>query len=103
MLRDSLLVNSLREMYLAPLEVEKDRGKTARETLWAYFRAGRRISSAAAALGIDRHTVTNRLRSIEERLGRPLDLCSADVEAALKLEGFNQTGPLEPLPPEAKT
>ena len=101
MLRDSLLVDSLHEFYLAPLEQDKDRGKAARETLWAYFRAGRRVSSAAASLGVDRHTVTNRLRNIEERLGRPLDTCSADVEAALRLDGLSRTTPRhDPLQPK---
>jgi hypothetical protein len=37
----------------------------------AYFDAERNISSTAAALGVDRRTVRNRLRVIEELLGRP--------------------------------
>jgi hypothetical protein len=90
MLRDNLLVSSLRDIYLAPLEAERDGGQTARETLRAYFRTGRQVSSAAAALGVDRHTVTKRLRAIEERLGRPLDACGSEVEAALQLDDLGR-------------
>jgi hypothetical protein len=86
MARDDLLVNSLHQMYLAPLEKESDRGSTFRETLRAYFAAERNGSSAAAALGVKRHTVTNRLRAVEERIGRPLSACATEIDAALKLE-----------------
>jgi len=85
-LRDDLLSTSLRELYLAPLEAERDRGQRLRETLRAYFAAERNVSSAAAALGVDRHTVANRLRAAEERVGRPLASCVGDLEAALRLE-----------------
>lgn len=86
MLRDDLLLTSLRQLYLAPLSQERDGGETARETLRAYFATGRQVSSAAAALGVNRHTVTNRLRAIEERLGRPLETCTAEMDAALRLD-----------------
>lgn len=86
MLRDDLLVTSLRELYLAPLERERDGGQVVHETLRAYFAAGRNVSSAAAALGVDRKTVNNRLRLVEEQVGRPLSSCVADVEAALRLD-----------------
>jgi hypothetical protein len=87
MLRDDLLVTSLREIYLKPLAQERDGGETARETLRAYFSADRNVSSAAAILGVSRQAVGRRLRSIEERLGRPLNGCASEVEAALHLEG----------------
>ncbi|HEY8082608.1 MAG TPA: helix-turn-helix domain-containing protein [Solirubrobacterales bacterium] len=85
-LQDDLLATSLRKAYLAPLENERDGGEVARETLRAYFAAESNVSSAAAALGVKRHTVTNRLRAIEERLGRSLSTCSPELEAALRLE-----------------
>jgi PucR C-terminal helix-turn-helix domain len=69
---DDLTAASLRQLYLAPLERAGDDGKVARETLRAYFDAERNISSTAAALGVDRRTVRNRIRAIEELLGRPL-------------------------------
>ena len=71
-LRDDLLATSLRQLYLEPLERARDGGKVARETLRAYFAAERNISSTAAALGVDRRTVTNRIRAIEDLFGRPL-------------------------------
>ncbi|HEU4707539.1 MAG TPA: helix-turn-helix domain-containing protein [Solirubrobacterales bacterium] len=86
MAQDRLLVMSLHRTFLAPLLRERDGGETLRKTLRAYFASGRNASSAAAALGVDRKTVTNRLAAAEERLGRPLSTCAAEVEAALRLE-----------------
>ncbi len=92
LLKDELLAVSLREIYLAPLVTERDDGETLRETLKAYFSTGRHLSSAAAALGIDRHTVANRLRAIEERLGRSLSSCASDIEIALRLDELGNAG-----------
>jgi hypothetical protein len=85
-LQDDLLVTSLRQLYLAPLEDERDGGEIARETLRAYFAAERNASSAAALLGVSRQAVNNRLRAIERLLGRPLGDCAAELETALRLE-----------------
>jgi hypothetical protein len=90
-LEDDLLATSLRRLYLEPLEVDRDGGATLRETLCAYFAAGCNVSSAAAMLGIKRHTVTNRLRAIEEMLGRPLGTCATEIEAALRFEQLTLT------------
>lgn len=84
--RDDLLETSLRQLYLEPLERGREGGKVARETLRAYFEAERNISSTAAALGVDRRTVRNRIRAIEELLGRPLRGSLADLEIALRLD-----------------
>jgi hypothetical protein len=84
--RDDLLATSLRRLYLEPLERMRDGGRVARETLRAYFQAERNVSSTAAALGVDRRTVRNRLRAIEELLGRPLTGSLADLEIALRLD-----------------
>jgi len=86
MLQDDLLVTSLHEIYLGPLKQERGEGELARETLRAYFAAGRNIASAAAMLGVSRQAVNNRLRTIENTLGRPLASCAAELEAALRLE-----------------
>jgi DNA-binding PucR family transcriptional regulator len=86
MLRDDLLVASLRALYLEPLRQERDGGTVARQTLRAYLAAERNVTSAAAALGVNRNTVASRLRVVEEKIGRPLAACSADLEAALELE-----------------
>jgi hypothetical protein len=85
-LRDDLVSTSLHQLYLAPLKGTPDGGKVARETLCAYFAAERNISSTAAALGIDRRTVTNRIRAIEELFGRPLKDIAAELETALRLD-----------------
>ncbi|HEX5928508.1 MAG TPA: helix-turn-helix domain-containing protein [Solirubrobacterales bacterium] len=90
--RDDLLTTSLHQIYLAPLEDERDGGKVARETLRAYFGAERNLSSAAAALGINRHTVASRLSAIEEKLKRPIASHAADLEAALRLDELSQPG-----------
>jgi PucR C-terminal helix-turn-helix domain/GGDEF-like domain len=83
---DELLAASLREIYLSPLRKVSDGGDVARHTLRAYFAADRNISSTAALLGVRRHTVASRLEAIEERIGRPLSTCAAEVEIALRLE-----------------
>ena len=85
-LRDDLLAKSLRQLYLEPLDRMRDGGKVARETLRAYFAAERNISSTAAALGVDRRTVRNRIRAIEELVGRPLNVAAADLEIALRTD-----------------
>jgi PucR C-terminal helix-turn-helix domain/GGDEF-like domain len=85
-LQDDLLATSLRQLYLEPLEGERDGGAGARETLRAYFAADRNISSAAVMLGLSRQGAGKRLRAIEERLGRPLASCGLELEAALWLD-----------------
>lgn len=85
-LRDEMLVSSLRRIYLDPLEGERDGGMTLRRTLEAYFTAGQNASSAAAALGLSRQTVNSHLRSVEERIDRPLNSCMAELEIALRLD-----------------
>lgn len=86
LLRDDLLTASLQRLYLAPLEKDRDGGEAARRTLRAYFAAGHNVSSAAAALDLSRQTVSSRIRTIEEALGRPLHACAAELEAALRME-----------------
>jgi len=85
-IRDDLLSTSLHQLYLAPLERERDGGATAREALRAYFAAERNVSSAAAALGVNRNTLAGRLQAIEEKMGRSLASAAADLEAALRLD-----------------
>jgi DNA-binding PucR family transcriptional regulator len=84
-LRDDLGTTSLRQLYLEPLERGRDGGKAVRETLRAYFATKRNITSTAAALGVDRRTVANRIRAVEELFGRPLEDFATDLEVALRL------------------
>lgn len=83
--QDGLLTESLRTLYLEPLEAGRDHGETLRETLRAYFNAERSAASAAAVLGISRQAVGGRLRMVESRIGRPLGSCIAELEIALRL------------------
>ena len=84
--QDEVLATSLRQLYLDPLEDEHGDAEVAKETLRAYFEADRNVSSAAAALGENRNTVASRLRAIENRIGRRLHACAAELEAALGLD-----------------
>lgn len=85
-LHDDLSATSLHQLYIEPLERGRDGGKVALATLRAYFAAERNVSSTAAALGVDRRTVRNRIGTIEELLGRPLKGSWAELEIALRLD-----------------
>jgi hypothetical protein len=89
-LRDEDLVEFLTETYLAPLAAERDGGETLRRTLCAYFAAARNVSSAAAALGVSRKTVDNRIRSVEAHLGRHISSYAAELEIGLRLEHLGE-------------
>jgi DNA-binding PucR family transcriptional regulator len=86
MLQDELLATTLRQRYLVPLTEERDGGEVLRETLQAYFAAGRNVSSAAAVLGVNRKTIASRLSTIEASIGRPLGSCAAELEAVLRMD-----------------
>lgn len=85
-LRAPDLARSLQAAYLTPLSQRSGGAATLRQTLRAYFAAGRNASSAASALRVTRRTVENRLRRIENELGRSLHMCGAELEMALRLE-----------------
>ena len=85
-LQDDLLASSLDQLYLNPLRAERDGGEAAKATLRAYFAASGNVSSAAAALGVTRQTVRSRIAAIEEKIGRPVDSVSAEIETALRLD-----------------
>ncbi len=89
-LRDDVLARSLIEIFLSPLDGQRDGGAVSRETLRAYFTSGNNIKVAAAALGVERRTVAYRLQKAEERLGRRLDTHHAELEVALSLEVLYQ-------------
>jgi hypothetical protein len=85
-LRDDDQIEFLTETYLAPLTAERDGGEALRETLRAYFAAARNVSSTAAALGVSRKTVNNRIQTIESHVGRPISTCAAELEIGLCLD-----------------
>lgn len=82
--QDAILARSLEEIYLAPLARHSDGGYVWRATLRAYFEAQGNAATAAAALGIDRSTVTRRLREIEHQLGRRVYACQGELDLALR-------------------
>jgi hypothetical protein len=88
-LQHGALAVALVETFLSPLDGLGYRGQSARDTLRAYFESRRNVSSTANLLGVARNTVESRLREIEERLGRPLHTCSAQLEVALRLEALS--------------
>jgi len=98
-LKDEALGRALLEVYIAPLEDARGNGPSLQRTLRAYLASECNASSAAAALGVARRTVENRLRTIEERLGRTLHPCPAEIEVALELDELAAT----PGPPESST
>jgi hypothetical protein len=83
-LRDPDLSHFLIETYVGPLGEEIE---TLGETLLSFLASEGNASSAAAALGVSRKTVAGRLRAAEERIGRPIRSCSAQLETALRLAG----------------
>lgn len=85
MLQDHTLTESLSLLYLDPLRRGQDGGAALRATLRAYFTSGRNAASAAAALGVSRQTIANRLRAIEKHIGRPIAGCVSGLEAAMLL------------------
>jgi hypothetical protein len=92
-LQDDLLTASLRQLYLDPLAGESDGGRSLRDTLRAYFAAERNVSSTSAALGIARQTVSRRLQRVESSLGRDINNCAAELEAALRLDELRDAEP----------
>ncbi len=84
--KDEILVKSLRQLYLNPLSDERDGGEALKGTIRAYLAAGQHVTSAAAALRLSRQTVTARLRSVEEKLGCPIEHCATELDLALRLE-----------------
>ena len=73
------------ETYVAPLESLRSRGKSLCATLRAYISVGCNAATAAAKLGVDRHTVERHVHAAEDRLGRPLSTCLSELNIALRL------------------
>jgi PucR C-terminal helix-turn-helix domain/GGDEF-like domain len=73
------------ELYLSPLDRQKDGGATSRQVLRAYFAAARNVSAAARKLGLERRTLGYRLETIAECLGYQLNGRLAELEVALRL------------------
>jgi hypothetical protein len=97
-LRDPDLSHFLNETYVGPLSAGHP---PLAPTVQTFLELGRHASSTGAALGITRQTVTSRLRTAEERLGRPIDECATQLQTALRLSALEATrdgGGLDGLP-----
>jgi hypothetical protein len=90
-LKDDALARTLIDAYITPLLDARGSGEVLLQSLRAYLAAERSVSSAAAALGVVRKTVENRLRAIEERLGRTVRPCPPELEVALLLHELSPT------------
>jgi DNA-binding PucR family transcriptional regulator len=91
-LEDDLLSASLKTLYLDRLDAVRGDGEVLRATLKAYFETDRSISSAAALLGVNRNTVTNRIRSAEAMIGPLRPPHTTQIALALRLEEMGRAG-----------
>jgi len=96
-LQNDTLAKSLKQKYLTPLSSQRDAGMTLRQTLRAHIDAECIATSAASALGVGRHTVESRVRTVEKLIGRALRTCLAELDVALRLEEL-AAAPDDPSP-----
>jgi PucR C-terminal helix-turn-helix domain/GGDEF-like domain len=89
-LRDEDLEGFLLDTFLAPLSAGREDGVVLEDTLGAFLAAGGNVSAAAAALGLARQTVSSRLHSIEQRIGRPLVGCAAELAVSLRIRDLRR-------------
>jgi len=87
------------EAELGELAAGGAREARMRETLAAYLGAGQSRAAAAAALGVADRTVAYRIRTAEERLGRPVYARATELAIALRWAALLDDG--EPLPDSA--
>lgn len=83
-LQDDLLIATLRDRYLAPLDRD-GRGEQLRRTVRGYLSTECNVSSTAAALGVSRRTVRNRLRRVEERVGSGIGESLGELDLVMRL------------------
>lgn len=88
-LRDELLAALLRRLFLEPISRGDDDRQLLVPAVRAYLEAGFNATCAAAALGVSRHTLNSRLRRAEERLGKPLRSCLAELSVVLDLDALD--------------
>ncbi|WP_158276616.1 helix-turn-helix domain-containing protein [Paraconexibacter algicola] len=85
LLADESAARAFVEAELGALDGDRG-GAKLRETLAAYAAAGFNASAAAATLGVNDRTVAYRLRTVEERLGRPVRSRLPELLAAIRVE-----------------
>jgi hypothetical protein len=82
---DPTAARELVEHELSGLLESDPRSHELRRTLRAHLTEAQRTSATGRAMGIDRHTVRERLDEIERRLGRSIEGRSTDLAIALAL------------------
>lgn len=84
-MEEDTFAKSLVDAYLAPLKQHANARKLL-EALRAYLASGGNAAAAAASIGVTRHTVQRRIRTVEETLGRPFQSCFAELHIALEID-----------------
>jgi PucR C-terminal helix-turn-helix domain len=89
-LQNETLERSLTQKYLVPLHEQGELSEKLCRTLRTYIDAECNATSAAHALDVERHTVTNRVRAAERLIGTTLRECLPELDVALRLEELNR-------------
>jgi len=84
-LDNETLMGALLDAYLGPLENDGNLNQDLLDTLRAYFSAGGNAAASAALLGVTRHTVQRRIKTIEQSLGQPIHACYSELVVALQV------------------
>lgn len=84
-LQDAAVAREFVLRELGPLAERDERSELLRKTLGTYFASGQNAAATAASLGVHDRTVLYRLRSIEQRLGRPILVRREELGVALRL------------------
>jgi sugar diacid utilization regulator len=84
-LQNDTLAKWLKDLVM-PLRRRPDGGMRLFEALRAYIDSECNRRAAASVLEVDRHTVVNRLRAVEDLLGHTLHTRLSELDVALRLE-----------------
>jgi DNA-binding PucR family transcriptional regulator len=82
---DEELSGLLRHSFIEPIFDPGSAGAELASTLRACLDVDGDLSSTAAALGVPRQSVADRMREVEERIGRSPSNCLAELDLALRL------------------
>lgn len=85
LLRDLPAARDFMRSELGPIGDDDPRTGLLRETLKAYFDCGQNAAATAALIRVHERTVAYRLKSIEERLGFPINSRRDELAVALRL------------------
>jgi sugar diacid utilization regulator len=95
LLRDGDAALLFVDAHLGTLKPQKD-WPTIAATIEAYLDAECAPGIAAAALGVDRHTIRRRLQRIEKLMEQPMTAVRAELEIALRMDRLLTEDPRSP-------